>query len=132
MSAPAPIRGPGWRRRWWSPIVMTVTMAAAVLALASLSACSDDREAQTVEVVVPAGTQERLDAGEEVVVMASRIELRVGDTLLIRNDDSVTQAVGPYTVAAGEQVEFTYGTPGRYAGYCPLSEDDRYEIVVEE
>ena len=103
----------------------------AALAAASLLACGDDPPPQTVEIVVPAGTQERLFAGEEVVVMPARLELRVGDTLLIRNEDSVTQSVGPYLVQAGGEVRLTYGEPGTYEGYCPLSEGQRYEIVVE-
>ncbi len=81
---------------------------------------------------MPAGTQDRLDAGEDVVVMPERLELTVGDVLLIRNEDDVEQSVGPYTVAAGEESRFEFGVPGTYEGYCPLSEGDRYEIVVTE
>lgn len=95
-----------------------------------VTACGDDREPQTVEVVVPAGTQDRLDAGEEVDVMPARIELRVGDTLHLRNEDDVDQTVGPYFVTAGGNLSLTYSVPGRYEGYCPLSGSDGYEIVV--
>jgi hypothetical protein len=106
-------------------------MAVAILAMFAATACGSDRQPQTVEIVVPAGTQQRLDAGERVEVMPAVLEMRVGDTLLIRNEDSVDQAVGPYFVAAHDELRFTYGSPGRYEGYCPLSEGERYEIVVE-
>ena len=108
-------------------------LAWALLAVASAGAvagCGEDRQAQTVEVVVPAGTQDRLDAGETVDVMPARIELRVGDTLLLRNEDDVDQTVGPYFVAAGRILSLRYSVPGRYEGYCPLSGSDGYEIVV--
>lgn len=91
---------------------------------------ADGRHAKTIEIVVPEGTQARLDAGEKVVVMPSRLEFRVGDTILIRNHDVVTQYVGPYKVGAKEKVTFTFGAAGIYSGYCPLSDDERYEIVV--
>lgn len=103
----------------------------ALLAVGAIAGCGEDREQQTVEVVVPAGTQDRLDAGETVAVMPARLELRVGDRLLIRNEDDVDQTVGPYAVAAGEELSLSYRTPGTYEGYCPLSEGERYEIVVE-
>jgi plastocyanin len=106
-------------------------VALAVLA-AALAGCGGGSSPETVEVVVPAGTQERLDAGESVVVMPSVIELQVGDTLRIRNDDDVDQTVGPYFVTAGEEIALTYSVPGRYEGYCPVSEGERYEIVVTE
>jgi hypothetical protein len=106
-------------------------MAVAVLTMFA-TACASDHQPQTVEIVVPAGTQQRLEAGESVDVMPALLEMRVGDTLLIRNEDSVDQAVGPYFVAARDELRFTYGSPGRYEGYCPLSQGERYEIVVEE
>jgi hypothetical protein len=62
--------------------------------------------------------------------MPSELQLRVGDVLRIRNEDRVDQPVGPYLVAAGEQFELRYGKPGRYEGYCPLSEDGRYRIII--
>jgi hypothetical protein len=102
----------------------------ALLAAGVLAGCGDDRQPQTVEVVVPAGTQDRLDAGETVAVMPALIELRVGDTLLIRNEDDADQTVGPYFVTAGGEISLTYSVPGRYEGYCPVSEGERYEIVV--
>jgi hypothetical protein len=99
-------------------------------ALVAVAGCGEDRQPQTVEVVVPAGTQDRLDAGETVDVMPARIELRVGDTLLMRNEDDVDQTVGPYFVTAGGELSLTYSVAGRYEGYCPLSGTDGYEIVV--
>jgi hypothetical protein len=105
-------------------------LAAAVALL--LGGCGGQPEPQTVEIVVPAGTQDRLAAGETVVVMPARLDLRVGDTLLIRNEDDVVQSVGPYSVEPGGAMQLTYGAPGTYEGYCPLSEGERYQIVVEE
>lgn len=104
---------------------LITTLAVALIALAG---CGDG--AQTFEIVVPAGTQERILAGEVIDVMPNRIELSVGDTLLIRNEDSVTQSVGPYIVAAAREMSLTYGSVGRYEGYCPLSADETYVIIV--
>lgn len=109
---------------------MIAVVGATALALAARG--GDEREPQVTEIVVPRGTQERLDRGETVTVMPSVLRFRVGDTLRIRNDDVVDQSVGPYLVPAGEQFELRYGKPGRYEGLCPLSEGSTYEIVVTE
>ncbi len=109
-------------------LVMVVTVLAAVT-----TACGKtDSGPQVVEFVVPAGTADRLALGEKVVVMPDELQLRVGDTLRIRNDDSVAQAVGPYLVDAGAEFELTYGSPGRFQGVCLLSEGNSYDIVVSK
>ena len=114
---------------------MTTARRALLVALAALAlvlaGCGGD-DARTVELVVPAGTQDRLDAGEQVAVMPDRIDLEVGDTLLIRNEDDVDHTVGPYFVGAEGEISLTYSVAGRYEGYCPVSAGERYEIVVTD
>ena len=39
---------------------------------------------------------------------------------------------GYYLVEAESEMVLTYGAPGVYEGYCPLSEGERYEIVVTD
>ena len=90
------------------------------------------RPPKTIELVVPKGARKRLDAGEAVVVMPNKLEFRVGDRIVIRNEDIVNHSVGPYHVRPGEEFTFTFGSPGRYAGYCPVSDGKRYEIVVKK
>ncbi len=87
---------------------------------------------KVVEIIVPAGTQAKLDRGEIVDVMPAKLEFRVGDVLRVRNDDSFVQYAGPYRVQAGEQFELQFGSPGRYGGLCDLSGGATYEIVITE
>lgn len=93
---------------------------------------SHDPEPRTVTIVVPKGTGVRLAMGEKVEIMPTRLEFRVGDTIEIRNEDLADHSVGPYQVKAGQRFKLRYGAPGVYEGYCPLSEGERYEIVVKE
>lgn len=119
-------------KRWKGARSISIVIGVTILALLAATACVGGNGSRTIEIVVPAGTQERLVAGEPIDIMPTRLELKVGDTLLIRNEDSVSQSVGPYHVAAGTDYRLTYGAPGRFEGYCPLSAGKRYEIVVEE
>jgi len=106
-----------------------LAVAASILLL-TLSACGAGGE--VVEVVVPLGTGERLERGEIVDLMPAELNLKVGDTIRIRNEDVVFQEVGPYFVAAGQEFELTYGAPGRYEGICPLSGNQPYVINITE
>jgi hypothetical protein len=115
--------------------LLTVLVAlAAVVAVTAVAGCGGDGgdEGRVVEIVVPLGTQERLDRGEEVVVMPAELRFEVGDTLLIRNQDVSDHPVGPYSVRAGQEFELRYGAPGHYVGMCPLTEGKTYEIVITE
>ncbi|HSJ28114.1 MAG TPA: hypothetical protein VLB67_07865 [Acidimicrobiia bacterium] len=102
-----------------------------VAILLTIASCSAP-EARVVELVVPAGTNARLVAGDTVDILPRELTFRVGDTLRIRNDDSVAQEVGPYFVAAGVEFEVTYGMPGRFEGVCPLSGGEPYVIVITD
>jgi plastocyanin len=108
---------------------------ATVVAVTAVAGCGGDEGSdggRVVEIVVPLGTQERLDRGEDVVVMPAELRFEVGDTLRIRNDDVSDHPVGPYRVRAGQEFELRYGAPGHYVGMCPLTEGKTYEIVITE
>ncbi len=112
-------------------------LAALLISLLGLAAisCSDgggSAKGKVVEIVVPAGTQAKLDRGELVDVMPAELNFRVGDVIRIRNDDSVDQYAGPYLVQAGTQFELKYGSPGKYGGLCSLSGGSTYLIVITE
>lgn len=123
---PADGRAPlGW---FWFILLLVVAVGLGVFLV---TRGSQPREPKTIELVVPAGTADRLAAGEKVVIMPARLEFTVGDRLRIRNEDDEDQSVGPYEVAAGQEIILDFGKPGMYEGYCPVSEGERYLIVVK-
>jgi plastocyanin len=83
----------------------------------------------TIEVVVPEGTAARIAAGEEVDLLPAGLELRVGDTLEVRNLDEVTHEIGPYTVSSGQTLRQTFTSPGVIQGVCTFTGDE-VTIVV--
>lgn len=97
-----------------------------VLVVAIATATSSE----TIEVVVPAGTAARMDAGELVELLPAVLRVDVGDELLIRNDDDEVHLVGPYTVAPGQVLHQQFTTPGRIEGVCTLHPDGEISIVV--
>jgi hypothetical protein len=107
-----------------------------VLGMAGVSCGGSDGASghapKVVEIVIPAGTQEKLNRGELVDVMPAELNFKVGDIIRIRNDDSVQQFAGPYLVQAGQQFELKFGAPGRYGGLCNLSGGATYSLVITE
>lgn len=74
------------------------------------------RESVIHDFVIPAGTAARLKADEEVDVIPAAIEVRVGDKIRVRNDDSEFARLGIFDVRAGETVTMTFNTPGKMEG----------------
>lgn len=122
--------------------VVAFAAVAAMLGAGPVTACASNNAAttrettttrvvRTVDIVVPPGTQRRLQAGEKVEIMPATLKLRVGDTLHIRNDDYADQVVGPYTVKGKSEMRMTYGVAGTYQGFCAVSPGEQFLIVVE-
>lgn len=68
------------------------------------------------EFVIPAGTAGRLAAGEDVGVIPRTLEVRVGDKIRVRNDDSEFARLGIFDVRPGETVSMAFNTPGPLEG----------------
>jgi hypothetical protein len=86
--------------------------------------------AADLEFVVPAGTAGRLVRGERVSIVPRELRVRVGDTIRIRNDDTVSQVVGPFYVRAGETLTHRFVSPGRLVGACDLHPSGKLAIVI--
>lgn len=104
--------------------VMAIAGAAAILLWPSSS--SDEVH----EIVVPAGTQERIETGETVELLPRIFEVSIGDRLVIVNDDDATHQVGPYIVGPGQRIEQQFLVPGRIEGVCTLHPSGEVAIVV--
>jgi plastocyanin len=120
--------------RWVLAVVGVVVAAAVVLLVTVLTGSDGDEPApagpRTVTFVVPPGTGARIDAGEAVDVFPGFIELKVGDSIRIENQDDRTHIVGPIAVRAGETVTHTFDRPGGYRGDCTLHTSGSTEILV--
>jgi plastocyanin len=114
---------------WVSGLAAAIVAFAAIVWLAAglLDASSDP---VVHRFVVPAGTRARAEAGKEPAIMPRRLDIKVGDTLVIRNDDSADQFVGPYFIRAGQTLRQTFWRAGRYQGVCTLHPSGTITIVV--
>ena len=80
-----------------------------------------DRSPQTIELVIPAGTAARVAVGEDNPAIPDEMVFVMGDTLLVRNEDSTSHQLGPVWVPAGATASLAMGEPAKLAYSCSFS-----------
>ena len=101
----------------WSAASCSAQQAAPTTAAPEPVETTAPRESVTHDFVVPEGTAERLAWGYEVEIVPQPLEVRVGDRIRVRNDDSEFARLGIFDVRPGEP---GWGGVGRSRG--PLAE----------
>jgi plastocyanin len=111
---------------WLTGVLALVSLGAAVvLHVAPRAAAS-----QTINISVPEGTQAQMETGEEIVLFPRRLEVGIGDRIVIENDDTSSHQVGPYVVGPGQRIVQTFSTTGIIEGVCTLHPSGEVTIVV--
>lgn len=111
--------------------VLTACGGDGVVAQPQWGALPDDEPA-TYEYVVPYGTSVRVDQGQTVDLMPSELEVKVGESLRIKNQDGRDYMVGPFFVAAGRTLSMRFTFPGELSGICSLNANGKVVIRVTE
>lgn len=111
---------------WLTGVLAIVSIGAAVVIHVAPRAVAS----QTISIRVPAGTQDQMDAGEEIVLFPRRLEVGVGDRIVIENNDTSSHQVGPYVVGPGQRIVQTFSTTGIIEGICTLHPSGEVTIVV--
>jgi plastocyanin len=106
-----------------------------------LVACGDDSsqpqteavtgdETATLEFVIPVGAGEALDAGTPLEILPAELEVDVGDTIRIENQDDRGHTVGPFFVGANETLTQRFSTPGEFEGVCTVHPSGQLILIV--
>jgi len=100
----------------------------------TLEVLGSDEEDTDVDYdyVIPAGTQDRKLGGETVEIMPPTLDVEVGESIRIRNDDDAGAFVGIFYVGAGEVVSMRFTTPGTLTGVCDVSASGEFTINVAD
>ncbi len=94
---------------------------------------SEERRApQTVELVIPPGTAERVARGEDSLSLPDDMTFVVGDTLVVRNQDSVNHQLGPMFIPAGSSASLTFDTVQNYTYACSFQTGRYLGLDVRE
>ena len=84
----------------------------------------------TFEYVIPVGAGEALDAGTPLEILPAELDVDVGDTIRIENQDDRGHTVGPFFVGAHETLSQRFSTPGEFEGVCTVHPSGQLVLVV--
>jgi hypothetical protein len=122
-------------------LVAGVGLVLLALGTGAVVGCGEDDGAPGVEAAevgaaadwaftIPAGTGERIDAGEPLEILPAELEVRVGEVLRIENEDDRGHVVGPFFVGAGETLTQRFASAGEIAGECSVHPSGRLVLRV--
>jgi plastocyanin len=83
----------------------------------------------TYEFTIPPGAGEALDAGTPLEILPAELDVRVGETIRIVNEDARGHTVGPFFVGANETLTQRFSSPGEFVGVCTVHPSG--EIVLK-
>jgi hypothetical protein len=96
-----------------------------------VAAVSDDTKA-TFEFLVPRGTGELVQRGNDVKIIPNPLIMTVGDVIRIRNQDSVGYTVGPFYVGPNQTMTQIATAPGTFKGMCLLHTGDELVVTIQK
>jgi len=91
---------------------------------------SSSREGRNIVIEIPEGAGRLLSEGKEVPQIPNRIEGKVGDTLLVKNNDSSTQFVAGYPVSPHQTLKIPLNRAGTYQTSCSVHRDRTIRMVI--
>ncbi|MEN9507417.1 MAG: hypothetical protein RI958_3343 [Actinomycetota bacterium] len=121
---------------------MRRVMVAMVLVAGSVTACGGAKGSQDAtpmttipgpydyDYLIPNGTAAQIALGNDPGIMPTELDVRVGETIRIVNDDVVSHTVGTFYVLAGTSLVYRFPKEGRYEGECSTNPDDVFVLTV--
>ena len=92
----------------------------------------DTRPPQQVVLVIPPGTAQRLAQGQQPPSIPQGLRFVVGDTLVVRNEDSVNHQLGPLWIPAGSSASMPLDTSQNYSFQCSFVQTKVFGIQVDQ
>jgi plastocyanin len=112
-------------------IALVVVSLAAMVLVGGGDEKPAQRAATTLSFTIPAGAGARVDRGETLYdVFPHVLDAVVGDRLIVVNQDDRTHLIGPFTVRAGETLDYVLREPGTYRGVCTLHGAGDEAIII--
>ena len=107
-------------------------VAAAIISEVSFRLQGDatSRDPQTIQLVIPRGTSARVAQGQSVLP-AGQVFV-AGDTLQVKNEDTVTQTLGPLVIPPGSSASMKLDQVGNLSYTCSFQPSKYYGIEVQQ
>ena len=90
------------------------------------------RAPKVIEIVIPEGTSEQVARGETPPTIPDSMTFVIGDTLLVKNNDSVNHELGPLWIPAGTSASLSLDAAESYAYSCSFQPGQYFGLDVHE
>jgi hypothetical protein len=85
-----------------------------------------------IELVIPAGTADKVARGEKPPGIPDSLSFVVGDTLVVKNEDSSDHQLGPLWIPAGSSASLKLDQVSKYAFTCSFQPTKYLGLDVNE
>lgn len=93
---------------------------------------SYDRPPETFRLIIPEGTAEKVDAGEDPIQLPEGKVFVIGDVLEVINQDIVDHQLGPVWVPPGATGKLVLEVPDKYSFSCSFTPSQYLGFDVRE
>jgi hypothetical protein len=85
-----------------------------------------------IELVIPAGTADKIAHGQAEAAIPANMVFVVGDTLVVKNEDSADHHLGPLFVPAGTSASLALDQANNLAYSCSFQPTQTFGLDVRE
>lgn len=97
-----------------------------------LTQSDQDRPPQEVELVIPAGTAEKVASGEAEPSIPQEMTFVPGDTLVVKNEDTADHQLGPLFIPAGTSASLPLQKAANYEYDCSFQPTQFFGVSVRQ
>lgn len=90
------------------------------------------RGPQRVELVIPVGTADKVARGQSEPTLPDKMVFVQGDTLVVKNDDSVTHRLGPLLIPSGTSASLVLEDASLLTYSCSFQPTQYFGLDVRE
>lgn len=125
------------RSLWLQQVVVAVVAGALLAGCSSNSSDAlvvEDDQAKTAEYeyLIPAGTGERIRAGEAIEILPADLDVQVGEVIRITNEDDEGHFIGIFYVGPNERVSQRFSSQGEFVGNCTVHPSGQITLRVSQ
>lgn len=98
----------------------------------ALTRSGADRPPQEIELVIPAGTAEKVASGEAEPSIPQQMTFVLGDTLVVKNEDTADHQLGPLFIPAGTTASLPLQRASNFEYECSFQPSNLLGLNVRQ
>lgn len=111
-------------------VALRATVALVLVVLLAAGCGSPARVAKHLEYTIPEGMAGLIATNRAPEIFPAKLEVHVGDSITIVNEDDFDQEVGPYRVTANSTMTQHFTSPGVLQGICAMSAGGDLTVTI--